>query len=83
MTGPQTVTGRLTDGRTIVLDQTLATSPGPVRLVVEPIEPVAPRVSLWEFLDDLRKQQAARGYVPRTREEIDRSLREERDSWDD
>jgi hypothetical protein len=82
MDGPQTVTGTLTDGRTIVLDRAIAPAPGRVRLVVEPIEE-KPRMSLWDFLDDLSRRQAARGHIPRTREEIDRDLGEERSSWGD
>lgn len=81
--GPFTVTGTLTDGKTIVLDEPVATKPGPVRLTVEPLEPAPPRAPLRAFLEVLQKRQAARGHVPRTREEIDRALREERDSWGD
>jgi hypothetical protein len=81
MTGPFTVTGTLTDEKTIVLDQAVTGARGRVRLVLEPLEPIASRASLREFLDDLRKRQAASGHVPRTRDEIDRALREERAAW--
>ena len=83
MTGRFAVTGMLTDGKTIVLDQAVAATPGPVRLVVETLEPVAARKPLRKFLEELRHRQAARGHVPRTRAEIDRALQEERDSWGD
>ena len=83
MMGAQTVTGTLTDGKTIVLDQTIAVKPGPVRLTIEPAEPAPGRMALAEVLDELRRRQAARGHVPRTRDEIDRELKEERESWGD
>jgi hypothetical protein len=73
----------LTDGKTIVLDEAVAATPGPVRLVVEPLEPDAARQPLPAFLEKLRQRQAARGHVPRTREEIDRAIQEERESWGD
>ena len=35
-----------------------------------------------EVLAEIRAAQKARGHVPRSREEVDRELREERASWD-
>jgi hypothetical protein len=48
------------------------------------VEPVAepPPLNLTEFFDQLRQEQQARGHVPRTREEIDAAMREERAGWD-
>lgn len=83
MTGPITTTGTLTDGRTIVLDQALGTKPGPVRLTVEPLDRAPVQKPFREFLAELHKRRAVREHVPRTREEIDRALQEERDSWGD
>jgi len=83
MTGSFTATGTLKDGQTIVLDQPVSAPRGRVRLVVEPLDATTARVPLNEFLDDLRQRQAARGHVPRTREEIDRALQEERAAWGD
>jgi hypothetical protein len=77
------VTGTLTDSHTIRLDRGIAAPMGPVRVTIETIETPVKRQSLWEFLDELRKNQAARGHVPRSKEEIDKALREDRDSWDD
>jgi len=76
------VTGTFTDSRTIRLDREVTAPKGPVRLTVEPIAMAPKRQSLWEFLDQLRTDQAARGHVPRTAEEIQKSIKEERDSWD-
>jgi hypothetical protein len=79
----QVVTGTLTDGTTIVLDEALAAKPGRVRLTVEPLERSEPRPALADFLQDVATRQAARGHVPRTREEIDRALAENRGTWGD
>jgi hypothetical protein len=83
MIGPQTLTGAFTDGRTIVLEQAITPVPGRVRMIVEPISEANTSVSLWDFLDELGRKQTARGHVPRTRDEIDRALHEERCNWDD
>lgn len=83
MTGPQSINGTFTDGRTIVLDRAIVPMPGRVRVVVESIDDVTPRMTLWDFLDELGRRQSERGHVPRTREEIDRALAEERRSWGD
>ncbi len=72
------LTGTLKDGNTLVLDETLRIAEGKVRVTVQ----VEPEPTLTEYLEALHARQAARGHVPRTREEIDASLREERESWD-
>jgi hypothetical protein len=76
------VTGSLTDSRTVRLDEPIPVSDGKVRVIVEVAE-MARKMSHEEFLAWLRERQEARGHVPRTREEVDASLRAERESWDD
>lgn len=39
--------------------------------------------TLDEFMEALRKRREGRNYTPRTREEIDESMREIRDGWND
>jgi hypothetical protein len=79
------VTGTITDGRTLALDEAVPVRPGgKVRVVVEllPPDPVEAQKALTAFLTDLRERQRQRGHVPPTREEVDAYLREERESWD-
>ncbi len=76
------VTGSLTDSRTVRLDEPIPVSSGKVRVIVEMPE-IARKMSHKEFLTWLQERQAERGHVPRTREEVDASLRAERESWDD
>lgn len=76
------VTGTLTDVHTVTLDEALPLKPVKVRLVLEPIEPKSKRPR-QEVLAEIRKRQKARGHQPATREEIDRYLKAERDSWED
>lgn len=76
------VTGSLTDSRTVCLDEPIPISCGKVRVIVEMTE-VTRKMSHDEFLAWLRERHESRGHVPRTREEIDASLRDERESWDD
>lgn len=77
------VTGSLADGRTVTLDEPLPVAAGKVRVVVEVLPGEAkPRMRLEEFEKVLRERQAARGHVPRTKEEVDAYLKAERESWD-
>jgi hypothetical protein len=82
MTNAYIVTGTLTDAQTVRLDEPLPLPAGKVRVVVEAAAPAVPAQSLRDYLAELRNRQAARGHVPRTREEIDAELRAERESWD-
>lgn len=85
MTNAYVVTGTLTSATTVQLDEPLPLSAGKVRVVLEaapaPVE--KPKQSLQEYLADLRQRQAASGHVPRTAEEIQAQIRDERDSWED
>jgi hypothetical protein len=76
------VTGSLTDSRTVCLDEPIPVSAGKVRVIVEVAEP-ARKMTHDEFLAWLQERQEARGHVPPTREDVDASLRAERESWDD
>ena len=75
------VTGTLEGGRIVHLDEELPINSGKVRLIVEAVEPRAATGGA-EFEAMLRARQHARGHQPRTKEQIDEHLREERDSWD-
>lgn len=76
------VTGTLTDGHTVRLDEALPAVEGKVRVTVEMIEARRPKQALNEYLADLRARHAARGHVPRSREDVDASVRAERENWD-
>jgi hypothetical protein len=77
-----TATGTLTDGSTVTLDAPVPLKAGRVRVTVEPLPPADP-LNLIDFFDQLERDQAARGHVPMTREEIDAFMREERAAWND
>jgi hypothetical protein len=64
------------------LDESIPISSGKVRLIVE-VADVARKMSHEEFLTWLQNRQEDRSHVPRTREEVDASLRTERESWDE
>jgi hypothetical protein len=82
MTRNYTVMGTIIDGKTITLDEPIPLSAGRVKMVVEELafEQVS---SLEDFLEKLQRRREGRNYVPRSREEIDRALQEDRDGWDD
>jgi hypothetical protein len=83
MTNAYVVTGTLTSATTVQLDEPLPLTVGKVRVVVEaPPEP-APVLTFQQAIHAIWARQAARGHVPRSAEEIEAQIREERDSWGD
>ena len=75
-----TLTGTLTDARTVTLDEALPLKPMKVRLVVEPLDSKPP---YQEVIAEMRERQRARGHQPPTRESVDAYLQTERDSWEE
>jgi hypothetical protein len=75
------VTGRLTDMRTVTLDEALPLESAKVRLVVEPLSPTLPR-PYREVMAHIRQRQQARGHQPPLPEEIHAYLQSERESWE-
>ena len=75
-----TVTGTLTDDRTVTLDEALPLPKMKVRLLVEPIGSTTER-RYQEVMAEIRAQQQARGHRAPTREVVDAALRAERESW--
>ena len=81
MVTPYVVTGTLGNGRLVELDETLPLADAKVRVSIEPLPPRKVR-PVRDVIAEIREQQQKRGYVPPSREEIDRYLAEERESWD-
>lgn len=81
MVAPYVVTGTLSNGRLVELDEAVPLGDAKVRVSIEPITSSDKR-PVREVLAEIHAEQKARGHVPRTREEIDRELRQERESWD-
>ena len=75
-------TGAVTGERTLTLDQPLPNSSGRVKVTVEFLE-VDERPPILKVLDEIHEAQRRRGHVPRTKEQIDADLAEERAGWDD
>jgi hypothetical protein len=76
------VTGILTDDRTVTLDERVSLKSSKVRVTIESLSP-PPTRSASEVLADIWAAQDLRGYVPRTREQIDADIEQERNSWGD
>ncbi len=73
------VQGTLREDGTLVLDEKPNLPPGKVRVTLQPVLDYA-QTPIWKFFEQLRAEQQARGFVPRSREEIDAdvaALREE------
>ena len=81
MTDAFVTTGTLADGTTVSLDEKLSVGSARVRVTVEVLEPDAGGQTLDAVLQRIRARQAARGYQPPTRAEVDAYIAEERESW--
>jgi hypothetical protein len=78
---PYVVTGTLSNGRRVELDEALPLGDARVRVSIEPITASNVR-PVRQVIAEIRREQQACGYVAPTREEVDRYLAEERASWD-
>ena len=76
-----TVTGSMTDGRTVALDEEIPVCAGKVRVVVEPIGKPCHRPTFEEVLANIRSRQKRRGFQPPSAEQVDANLRAERENW--
>jgi hypothetical protein len=77
------VTGTLIDDRTVALDKPLSLRPMKVRVAIEPLDEKHRRLYCPEVIAKIYAAQAARGHRPPSREEVDRRIQSERDSWGD
>jgi hypothetical protein len=80
---PEIVTGTLIDDRTVALDKPLPLQPMKVRVAIEPLDDKQLRLYRPEVISKIHAAQAARGHRPPSREEVDRRIQSERDSWGD
>ena len=67
------IRGTLREDGTLVLDDRPNLPPGRVKVTIEPV-PDLTQTDVWQVLEHIRAGQRARGYVPRTREQIDAEL---------
>ena len=75
------VTGTLSNGRQVELDEALPLGDARVRVNIEPIAASNVR-PVREVIAEIRKEQQESGHVAPPREEVDRYLADERASWD-
>ena len=80
---PEIVTGTLIDDRTVALDKPLNLRPMKVRVTIAPLDEKRRRPYRPEVVSQIHAAQAARGYRPPSRDEVDHRLKLERDSWGD
>ena len=78
--GPVVVHGRIRPDGTLELNQPVGLPPGEVQVTVEPLAgESSPKEDLGTLMERIWAAQRARGYQPRTREEIDADLNQMRD----
>ena len=84
MTNAYIVTGTLTDGTTVKLDEPLPVAGGKVRVTLEVVaSPSAPKQAWRETMERIWAGQKAHGHVPMSVEEVEAYIKGERDSWGD
>lgn len=77
------LTGELRDGRSLTLDEAVPLAAGKVRVTVEAITDTSRvRRSPVAVLEAIWAAQKISGRVPPSKEEIDRFIEGERNSWD-
>jgi hypothetical protein len=79
-TGQVIVKGTLRPDGTLELDDKPALPPGRVQVTVQPIAPTS-RENTWDVLQRIWDERKAMGMPSRSREEIDKVIRELRDEW--
>ena len=77
-----TVTGVLSDARTVILDQAIPLASGPVRVTVERLRGSEDSTRFIAQLTEIRTSLYASGYRPRAREDVDAQVERERATWD-
>jgi len=83
MSKTEIVTGTLINDRTVALDMPLQLKATKLRLSIEPLSPRSSQFYRPEVISKIHAAQAARGYQPPSREEVDGWLKAERESWGD
>lgn len=78
MSRVRAIRGRLVSPRTVELDEPVRSSSGEVEVLVEVSEEAKPSNEISNLADFLESLPPG----TRSKEDIDRQIREERDSWD-
>ena len=76
-----TVTGALSNERTIILDQPIPLPASNVRVTVVILTETQAQSSFLVKLEAIHQALRAGGYQPRTKEQVDAQIQAERDSW--
>lgn len=83
MTNAYVLTGTLTDPQTVRLSEPLPVGAGEVRVTIEMAAPPMPKPHFLSVLEQIWKEQEARGHNPPTAEEVAERIRDARKGWDD
>ena len=76
-----TVTGTLSDERTVVLDQPVPLPTGRVRVTVVILPATQSEMPFLVKLEAIHQALCASGYRSRTRKQVDAQIQAERESW--
>lgn len=83
MTGTIQMTGTLSDGRVVTLDQPISLDAGRVRITLEVVPELLRPQTFQEVMEAIWADQRRRGHVPPTAEEVADRIREAREGWDE
>ncbi|MCP4525228.1 MAG: hypothetical protein GY833_04850 [Aestuariibacter sp.] len=77
-----TVTGTLSNERTVVLDQPIPLPAGGVRVTIVRLPATQSKAPFLVKLEAIHQALRASDYRPRTREQVDAQIQAERASWE-
>ena len=77
------VTGTLINDRTVALDKPVPLRLTKVRVAIEPLDEKPCRPYRPDVLTGIYAAQTARGHRPPSRDEVDRRVQSERNTWGD
>jgi hypothetical protein len=72
-TTPVEIQGTLQADGSLVLDEKPSLPPGRVRVTLQPVLDYT-QTPIWQFFERIRAENEARGFIPRSREEIDAAI---------
>lgn len=77
------IEGTVQDDGTLVLDGPTRLPAGRVQVIVQPLSSPPQGDPFWDMMQSIWAGQKARGFVPRSAEEVEAERRETRERWEE
>ncbi len=77
------IEGTIQPDGSLVLDEPTKLPPGRVQVIVQPWPNLPPGDPFWDMMQSIWAGQKARGFVPRSAEQVEAERRETREQWEE